>query len=430
MAKRAVSRAELDKSLTPYHDALKRVLRSTKRLPANRVPVSRAVGSVAAKAVRAPRNIPGFANSAMDGFGVIASDLAGAQPDRPVVLRLTGQSLAGPATSRRLRHGECEIVATGAPLPKGADSVVPFEEAGSVHDGQVSFATAPKIGAHVRPPNDVVSKGTVILRAGQLIDPTSAGLLAQCGVTHVTVIPRPIVSVIATGDELVEPGTPLEAGRVYDANSTLLAASVAAWGAELGTLTRVEDKPRSLASALRRAAASSDLILVSGGASVGPHDWAKDVVSRIVVWRIAIKPGKPFAFAEFEGKPVLILPGNPGSAFVAFAAFGFDVMAKLSGRSAPPRVRMHLEGPVTPDAKRLALVPVVVRADVPPPEGAKGNAGAQQRCEMLLTAVAGQPRSSASLAHFAGTSGLALVPPGWSGEQPVEVLLFPWWRLT
>ncbi len=415
MLRREITKEELRTPLTPYSVALGAVVDSTRSIKPKRLRIDEVAGCVAAEEVRASRDLPGFSNSAMDGFALRSRDLKDATPEQPVTLPISGSILAGDLRPPRLEPKTCVEIGTGAPLPAGADSVVPFEEAERATD-RVSFVSQPKPKAHVRPPDDVVRRGTVLVEKGEVLTPTRIGLLAQCGVSHVSVVPRPKVAIISTGDEIVSPGERFVPGLVYDANSYLLSTACQAAGCELLFRRVLADRKDVLRSEIRSAVGSADLVIVSGGASVGPHDWAKEVAGRLIVWRVALKPGKPFGFAMGPAStPVMLLPGNPGSAFVAFAAFGLDVIAKLAGRKSPLRVRATLTTPIRPDAKRILLRGV--RMPGKPLDGLLANRLHVEPVESM---------SSASLLQFKDVDGLAFIEPGRRPRRLVEVLIFPW----
>ncbi len=418
MPRRAVTRSELDRPLTPYREALRAVLSSTPAPRPKRTPLQEAAGCVASEDVRSPRDIPGFANSAMDGYAVRVSELAEAGVSRPVRLRIAGSVLAGQTRTASLPRGSCIEIGTGAPVPPGADAVVPFELVRKV-GSFVEFTTSPRPGEHIRPPDDVVARGELLLRRGERLTPVRIGSLAQCGLATVRVFPRPRVAIISTGDEIIPPGARQRRGAVYDANTFLLSELCASTGCSVTATLRCPDNKEALLEAIREAATSADLVMISGGASVGPHDWAKAVVGRLVVWRVALKPGKPFGYARGpSGTPVMLLPGNPGSAFVAFAAFGFDVLARLAGTQPPPRQKATLSEPLAPDSKRILLVPVKLgdRSRAP----IRGGAG--------LVATALPTRSSAALGQYSDADAIAFVEPGRRPRSSAEVLVFPWNR--
>ncbi len=416
MPRRTVTRAELDRPLTPYQEALKTVLATTPQPRPRRLRLEEAAGCVVSEAIRSPRDVPGFANSAMDGYAVRASELAAARPARPVRLQIADSVLAGHRRPSPLPEASCVEIGTGAPIPPGADAVVPFEvvrKAGR----WVEFDEPARPGDHIRPVDDVVARGRLLVRKGERLTPVRAGSLAQCGVAMVPAYPPPRVAIISTGDEIIPPGTPYKRGAVYDANTYLLSSLCGATGCRVVATLRCPDRKEALGEAIRQAAGMSDLVIASGGASVGPHDWAKTVAGKLVVWRVALKPGKPFGYARGpRGTPVMLLPGNPGSALAAFAAFGFDVLARLSGERPPKRLSVSLAEPVIPDSRRILLVPVSLA----------GSRGGFSHPGSRLEAVPLPTRSSAALQQYSDADGIAFVSPGRGPRRSAKVLTFPW----
>jgi molybdopterin molybdotransferase len=416
---REVTDAELDKPLTPYPEALAAISAALRPLRARTVAVSEAEDCILAADVFARKDIPGFSNSAMDGYAVRSTDLAGATPENPVTLPLQQTILAGGQRPQRLRKKTCSVITTGAPMPPGADTVVPFEEARRIDQSWVAFIRESAPGKHVRPADDVVSKGTLLAKEGARLTPPILGLLSQCGIARVKVHPRPRAALIVTGDEIVLPGEPLRFGMVYDANSLLMTTILNKAGCNVAWCKRVSDQRNYLEKALHTALDRADLVCVTGGASVGPHDWAKEAVGDLLVWRVGLKPGKPFGLSlAASNKPVLLLPGNPGSALAAFCAFGFDIVSILSGRPRAGRLRCHIEGTAQSDPKRICVQPVRLKLEHTP---------ALDTGSSSIVAVPVRPRSSASLMHFAEADGVAFIPQDWSPGQAVEVLPYPWW---
>lgn len=419
MPRRTVTTRELERPLTRYEDALRIVLAATPELRPRRLPTADAGGLPAAADATAPRDLPGFANSAMDGYAVRSSDLSGADTGTPVALPVVGSVLAGNLRPAGLAPGSCVEIGTGAPIPPGADAVVPFEETRK-SGRKILFERRPDPGSHIRPPDDIVRKGRVLVNKGEILTPARIGLLAQCGLARISVAPRPKIAVVSTGDEIVEPGAPFQRGRVYDSNTYLISALCEATGCEVVSRAVLPDRRGAIYSAIRSAASSADLVIVSGGASVGPHDWAREAAGRVRVWRVALKPGKPFGYASGPGNtPVMLLPGNPGSAFAAFAAFGFDIISKLSGRYTHRRLRATLATPIIPDRKRILLRGVKLDTRM----------GAIRRTSAIPVVRLLAPMSSASLYQFKDADGVAFVPPGNRPRRSVEVLVFPWSRI-
>ncbi|RIK05872.1 MAG: molybdopterin molybdenumtransferase MoeA [Acidobacteria bacterium] len=409
-SRRQVTRRELETPLTPLEDALATVRSATPRLPARRIPLDEALGCALAEDTHAKRDVPGYRNSAMDGFAVVAADLAGASGDSPVRRPCVGEVVAGPGKPPKMSAGTCVKIFTGAPVPEGADAVVPVEDV-SVSKSSVKFAEPAEAGRHVRGASDSLKKGDVLLGAGSVLGGASLGLLASAGYSRVSVTPRARVVVVSTGDEVVEPGGRLAYGQVYDSNGVMIASLARRFGAAAVERTHVEDDPTVLRRTIARLARKFDLLIFTGGVSVGERDWVRDSLEKVLVWRVAIKPGKPFTYALLrDGTPVVGLPGNPGAAACSFAVFGPAILSLMSGQAEPKRLRARLAQAVEGDRKRLSLVRVSLRRD---------------KSGRLVARRSGR-QESAVLSSFTGTHALALVPAGGLGRgRVVEVVRFP-----
>ncbi|MEO8260015.1 MAG: gephyrin-like molybdotransferase Glp [Acidobacteriota bacterium] len=285
-----------------------------------RVPLADASGRVVASGVTSSLDVPPFARSAMDGYAVVAADTAGASRDTPVRLGIAERIYTGQMPQRGIAPGLCAEIATGAPLPAGADAVVMVEETRSA-DGRretgslVDILTAATAGQNISPRGADITTGALVVNPGDLLTPGRIGSLAAVGRTDVEVYQRPRVAILSTGNEVVAPGSTLEPGQVFDVNSFTLAAIAGAHGGAAERHRAVEDSLDALTTALD-ACAGADVIVFSGGSSVGERDLILDVVTargEMVFHGIAIKPGKPTAFALVDGRPLFGMPGNPTS---------------------------------------------------------------------------------------------------------------------
>jgi molybdopterin molybdotransferase len=331
---------------------LERVLAAISPLHPLELGLMDAHGCVLAEDLVAPADLPGFDNSAMDGYAVRAADVAGARQGAPVVLPVTGDVAAGPASPLRVQPGVCVRIMTGAMMPAGADAVVPVEHTdGGVAQVAVHRAAAP--GAHVRRAGEDVRAGEVVLSTGSHLGAVQIGLAAAVGRARLVVRPRPRVVVVSTGSELVEPGEPLSPGRIADSNSPALTAAAVEAGAIAYRVGIVPDDPRRLLSTLEDQLVRADVLVTSGGVSVGAYDVVKEVLSRLGTVQfddVAMQPGKPQAFGTIgpDATPVFGLPGNPVSALVSFEAFVRPALRKMLG-AVPlerPRVRAVTTAPL------------------------------------------------------------------------------------
>lgn len=399
--------------LIPLEDARRRVLDGVAPLPAADATIAAAAGLVLAEPVSSAITVPAWANSAMDGFAVRAADVAAAGPDAPVVLAVAGEVPAGRAPDRAVEPGVALRIMTGAMMPPGADAVVPVEDTdapagASEVPAHVAVRAAAARGANVRPAGSDVTAGAHLLDPGRVLDPAAIALLAATGRSMVTVHRRPRVAVVSTGDELVPPGVPLAPAQIHDSNSFTLAAQAAEAGAEVRRLGIARDTLDDLLALVREAVAWADVVIVSGGVSVGAHDHVKAAfaaVGTLDVWRVAIKPGRPFAFGRAFAagrRPVRLfgLPGNPVSVFVTFELFVRPVLRLLAGHRRAldrPAVRVRLVGPLRGSSGRLTVARVVLEPDPELPGGLVARSSGGQDSHMLFS--------------LAVANGLLFVPP-------------------
>ena len=337
-------------------EAQRLVLERAKRLDAERVPVERAAGRALADPASALVDLPPFASSAMDGFAVRAADaVAGAR--LPVAARIA----AGAPAVRALAEGEAMGISTGGAVPEGADAVVPLELVEDSGDA-VQIEKAVAAGDNVRPRGSDVPAGETILEPGTLLGPVQVGALAAAGVHEVQCTKRPRVGILVTGTELRRPGEELGPGQIYESNGHLLATALQLGGAVPAQLGVVGDDADELERAMERALLGFDMLITSGGASVGPHDLVRETQAGLrveeVFWGVAVKPGKPVAFGLRRDHLVFNLPGNPVSVLVTFELFVRPAVKALLGLPDPaPDFRQGVLGQaVRRNAERDELV--------------------------------------------------------------------------
>ena len=408
--------------------ALERVLALVKELEPVEAPLLEADGLTLAADIHAPFDIPSLANSAMDGYAVQASSLAHASAERPVVVRVVGQVQAGELPRVPVGPGTGVRIMTGAPLPEGADSVVPFEltdEPQRLASGQqlaeVAIGHCPRSGDHVRPVGEDVRQGSLVLQRGRVLDPPAIGMLASLGLAKAPVVRRPRVAILATGDEVQPPGEPAEPGRLFDINTYTIASAVSRYGGVPCLLGIARDNMADLRSKLRQGL-DADMLITSAGVSAGAFDMVKDALSElgsISFWAVRMRPSRPIAFGTLRGAdgravPHLGLPGNPVSALVALVKFGRPALAKMMGRSPEQLLEVEtvLEEPVVNvDGRRVfARVTLEHRGGIlyARPTGGQGS-------NLLTSLVLAQ--------------GLAICPEGADGlvaGQKVTVQLLDW----
>ena len=366
-------------------------------------PLAEVSGCVLAADVVAPGPLPPFANSSMDGYAVRAADLAGAGPDSPVTLPVVGEVAAGSAAALALAAGQAMRIMTGAPLPAGADAVVPQERT-DLGLARVAVGDAPEPGAYVRAAGSDVAAGTTVVTAGTVLGPRTVALLAATGHARVLVHPRPRVVVVSTGSELRDPGTPLAQGQINDSNSYMLAAAVTAAGGLAYRVGPLEDDPRTMADVLSDQLVRADAVITSGGVSVGAYDVVREVLARlgdVEFGPVAMQPGMPQGFGTVgeDAVPVFALPGNPVSSYVSFEVFVRPALRRMRGLGElhrPVRTARWAHAGRSPAGKAqyLRVVPAGQDADGTP-----------------LVATSGGP-SSHLIGGLAGAAALAVVPAG------------------
>ena len=372
-------------------EARKRVLEGVTQLGDEAVELGDALGRVLAEDVASPIEVPPFDSSGMDGYALVAGP--------PAELEVTGEARAGHPADTAVRPGTAVRISTGAVLPEGADAVVPVERTSEAGGGRVAVPEV-EAGANVRRAGDDIAAGAVVLRPGTLLGPAELGVAASVGRARVRCARRPRVAVLVTGDELTPPGEPLAAGGIYSSNGFALAAQVEAAGAELAGRTTVPDDPGGTRERLGAALDGADVVVVSGGVSVGPHDHVKQALRDLGVeerfWGVSLRPGKPTWFGVRDGTLAFGLPGNPVSAMVTFQLFTRPALAALQG--APPDARREdatLGEPVARNAQREQAVRV--------------------RLERTRDGLVARPtgvQGSHMLTSMLGADGLALIAPG------------------
>jgi molybdopterin molybdotransferase len=378
--------------LLSLEDAIALVLARVQPLEAESVPLAEASGRVLLDEARAVVDLPPFPSSAMDGFAVRAADTPGR-------LAVVARIAAGRPADRSLQPGEAMGIATGGVVPEAADAVVPVELVVEI-DNEIDVKDRIQLGAHVRSVGGDVRAGEPILGPGARLGPAQLGAAAAAGVASLRCARRPRAALLSTGTELRRPGEPLGPGEIYESNATMLGAALAAAGAQVELLEPVADDADAHRAALERGLAG-DVLVSSGGVSVGPHDLVRTTARELgveeVFWRVAVKPGKPVAFGVRGRTLVFGLPGNPVSALVGFELFVRPALHALQGVPEPgPRYAVgRLDATLQRNGSRDEFVRARTRLD----EG-----------EVVLEPVSGQ--ESHMIARAAGATALVLVPHG------------------
>ena len=409
-------------------EAYERIMAYFSPLEAEEKPILHALGQVLAEDVASPFYLPPLDNSAMDGYAVRHKDIVGADPSSPKLLQVVSQVAAGQMPTKEVVEESAIRIMTGAPVPRGADTIVPFEETDEVERkgkglslGEIGIREELPQGSHVRPAGEDVQKGEMVLKKGAALRPSEIGVLASLGLDKVRVVRRPVVTILATGDELLSVGEPVEPAKIYDSNSYSMAASVLKYGGIPKVLGIARDNLEDMNQKLSQGT-TSDLLITSAGVSKGDYDIVKDVLmerGEISFWSVRMRPAKPLAFGVIyglEGRPVphLGLPGNPVSAMVAFEEFARPAILRMLGKTrlAKPLIEAVLEGPIyNVDERRVFARVEVTRRDGTYYANPTG------------------PQGSNILTSMSKANGLAICPedvPMMDMGQKVKVKMLDW----
>ena len=417
-----------DEAMLSVEDALERILDHFHVLDSMETPLLEALGQALAEDAVSLHDIPPLDNSAMDGYAVQASSIHDASEGSPVLLKVIGSVAAGELPDTAVEPGTAVRIMTGAPVPPGADSVVPFEETDEIERrnsgldmAEIGIKVAAPVGSDIRPAGQDVRKGTRVLPAGTALRPSEIGVLASLGFDSVKVVRRPVVAILSTGDELLDPGDTYSEGKIYDSNSYSVAASVQRYGGVPKLLGIARDNLDSMNEKLREGL-EADMLITSAGVSKGDYDMVKDVLAahgRIAFWSVRMRPAKPLAFGVLDAGdgrkvPHLGLPGNPVSAMVAFEQFGRAAIHKMMGKDGflKPRIQAVLDEPIyNTDGRRVYARAVITKQNGDYHARLTGN------------------QSSNLLTSMAGANGLAVCPedtPVKETGEVVEVQMLDW----
>jgi molybdopterin molybdotransferase len=393
--------------------AVEQILMGMNRLPVEYISVEHTLNRVLAQDIRSEINLPPFANSSMDGYALRAEDVTSATRETPAQLRVVMDIPAGKAPEGTLQPGEAARIMTGAPLPDGANVVVPVEstdsqwESGAENplDETVAIYRSVKPGDYVRPVGEDIQAGQIVLSAGTVLRPQDIGVLVGLGCSPVPVVRQPRIAIVSTGDELVGVNEALAPGKIRDSNSYTIAGLVETYG---GIPIRIptakdtlDDVRRRFQEALQQ---QPDIIISSAGVSVGTFDMVRTVLNElgeVSFWRVNLRPGKPLAFGHLQGVPFFGLPGNPVSAMVTFEVFARPAILRLLGRNDEPEMATVVVGENIPSDGRLSYVRVRLKRE-------NGN----------LTAYLTGTQSSGALMSMVLADGLLIIPEGVKEVTP------------
>ena len=414
--------------------ALDKILTYLDTLEEERVPILDSLERVLAEDIKSEINVPPLDNAAMDGYAVKSEDTLGASQDSPRVLRVIDTVIAGSISKREVAPGTAIRIMTGAPVPEGADSVVRFEDTDEEQRSrsatnqtatEIGILCPAKSGLNVRQAGESIPQGATMLKKGTVIRPSEVGVLAAMGRSEVKVIRRPVVAILATGNELVSIDKPLPPGKIYNSNTYSVAALVRRYGGIPKILGIARDREDSLIAGLRRGL-DADMLITIGGVSKGDYDMVKDVLAKegeINFWTVNMKPGKPLAFGIIRGTdqkgairsiPHLGLPGNPVSSMVTFEMFARPAILKMMGKKkfTKPSVAAVLEDPISNRDGRRTYARVIV----------------EKRDGQYFARLTGA-QGSGILTSMSLANGLAILPENTAKAQKgevVQVIMLDW----
>ena len=346
--------------MVTVEEALDKILSHIQPLGSEKVSLLETLGRVIAEDIYANRDVPPLDNSGMDGYAVKNLDIKNASKDHPVRLKVVEDLPAGSISTKTLRKGQAIRIMTGAPIPKGANTIIPVEET-EKEEGFVSIFKAVSSGEHIRRAGEDVKKGDLVVSVGDLIRPAEVGMLASLGRSFISVYQKPLVAILCTGEELVDVDGDLDEVKIVSSNSYTLAAQVRDCGAIPIQLGIAKDRREEIREKLRQGI-RADVLISSGGVSVGDYDFVKDALNdlgvKMVFWRVAMKPGKPLAFGTIRRKPVFGLPGNPVSSMVSFEQFVRPSLLKMMGHRHlfRPTVEAILKGDIHKEPGRRHFI--------------------------------------------------------------------------
>jgi molybdopterin molybdotransferase len=415
-------------------EALQKILNAVDILDEESVPILESLGQVLAEDIKSDINVPPLDNSAMDGYAVRSQDTRGATEKTPVFLRVIDTVLAGSISKKDITPGTAVRIMTGAPIPRGADSVVQFEDTDDEKSKQTSadkpvtrvgIFSESRPGLNLRRAGEDIAHGAIALKKGTIIRAAEIGLMASIGYSRVRVIRRPVVAVLSTGNELVEVSQSLPEGKIYDSNAYSIASLVKRYGCIPKILGIARDDEVELARKLKQAQ-DADMLLTTGGVSMGDYDMVKDILARdgeMVFWKVRVKPGKPLAFGKIKGQdkngraksiPHLGLPGNAASCMVSFEIFVRPALLKMMGKKnfTKPAVEATLENTIKNDAGRRIYDRAIV----------------EKRDGHYYARLTG-PQGSGILTSMSLANGLVLIPEDKeivNKGETVQALMLDW----
>lgn len=389
-------------------------------LPEAYLPLGQLLGRVLAEDIAAPLSLPRFTNAAMDGFALLHDDIVAATSEIPVTLRVVAEVAAGEMPRKCVVPGTCTQIMTGAPIPEGADTVVPFEQTSGFGAGEVAVFSAPDKGANIRHAGEEIAEGSLLLSRGAVLTPGEIASLAALGIGRALAGGVPKVAIVTVGNELRLPGEPISGPEIYNSNRYMLEALCRACGVEPVAVLHAPDDRDALRKVFVDALSGCDMLVSSGGISTGEYDYVQELLLGAGVvprfWTVAQKPGKPLYFGTTgEGLPVFALPGNPVSAMTCFIEYCIPALFLLQGRAVPGKISAVLSDPFPSDRKRHRFLPGSIWLE-----------------EGRLFCRVSHKVESHMITALAGSNGIIEAPPSREplpAGTSVTCTVFPWSRV-
>lgn len=388
------------KQMITLDEALRLILEKVSVTKEETIVLSEAGGRVSSRDIVSSSKIPPFNNSAMDGYALISDDTEGASQSTPVVLTIIEHIRAGQVPKLKVQKGQAARIMTGAQVPEGADAVI-MQEMTRKKDSTVEILEKVKFGAHIRKAGEDMDRGQICVTKGKVLTSADIGLTATVGCTSVSVYEQPVVGIVATGDELIEPHKPLEPGKIRNSNTYTLMSQVRECGCRGRDFGIAGDSSDKIKNALSPALKACDMVITSGGVSVGDYDEVQNVFRDLgvdlVFWKTKMKPGKPLLFGLYQGKPVFGVPGNPVSSMIVFEEIIKPALLKMMGRRELflPRVDVILKDDLWAGGDRLTFIRVIIKSE-----------------QEQFTAYSSGSQSSGVLSSMASANGLVAIPVG------------------
>jgi molybdopterin molybdotransferase len=409
------------KQMITLNEALELVIEKVSLIEEETVALADAAGRVSSRNIVCPSSIPPFNNSAMDGYAVISADTQGASKESPVILSVVEHIRAGQVPKLKIERGQASRIMTGAQVPEGADAVI-MQEMTKSSGSRVEIFEKVQPGSHIRKAGEDMTRGHLCVAQGDVLTPADIGLIATVGLGNISVYQRPVVAVVATGDELVAPDKPLEPGKIRNSNTYTLISQIKQCGCIARDFGIAGDSMSEIKDKLKPALMSAHMVITSGGVSVGDYDEVQNVMCELgvelIFWKTKMKPGKPLLFGLYQGKPVFGVPGNPASSMIVFEEIIKPALLRMMGQKKLflPYINVVLKDDLKAGGDRLTFIRVIIRYS-----------------NNEFIAFSSGIQSSGALSSMASANGLVAVPVGQKllkSGMTVKAQVFDWTFLS